>query len=179
MKWRGLSARATRRVRGPQARRARSSRVGDGRHCERRHARPEFGRHQSLGDRTLRGGLSRRQGIAGVGAPTENLSRQCAPSGVVWAYRHRGGRRLGHRIHDASRRWSAAAKQSGAHHRRRARGRGRNRAAHSRGSRRRNLSDRAFRFSCRQRWYDDFSQTSDEEVRKLSCICFARGPSSL
>ena len=87
---------------------------------------------------------------AGAGAAAESLPRQHAVSGAGGAHHHRGGRRVGHRIHDASCGWSAAAEQSGAYYRRRTRGGGRNCAAPAERSRQRGLFERAARFSRRQ-----------------------------
>ena len=77
----------------------------------------------------------------------------------------RSGRRAGDRIHDASGRRSSAARQSGAYDRRSACGRRRNRAQASG-----ETADRIVyliappEFHAVSMWYDDFSQTSDEEV---------------
>ena len=85
--------------------------------------------------------LERQQRTYRGNAPLPEL---CGP------HDHRSGRRVGHRIHDASRGRSAAAEQSSAYYRCRARGCGRNRAPPSGGSRSRGLPERAARFSRRQ-----------------------------
>ena len=66
-------------------------------------------------------------GNAGIGAPAAGLSRRCRRFRVGGPHGDRGGRWVGHRIHDACGGPSAAAEQSGAHHRGGAGGGGRNR----------------------------------------------------